>query len=245
VKVISAIKSILLPSNAWSLDVDLRYLPVVRFLKRNVPEASLLEVGASSTGITPYVSSTVVGADATFPNPIAERLIPVVTRHPLPFRDTSFDVVVSLDTFEHIPRELRQDIITEMLRIARRWVIIGFPEGDAAEEHDAAMETYFTNQHGSPHPFFVEHREYKVPRLGELDAYVHNACDQLSKRVLVQREKNVNIRLRSLFMRLVWHRSKSLQRIYSVITAMSRWDRLFHFGTCYRSIYYIRLNERY
>jgi hypothetical protein len=214
-------------------------------MKRNAPGASLLEVGSSSTGITPYVNSTVVGADATFPDPVAERLIPVVTRHPLPFRDSSFDIVISLDTFEHIPRESRLDIITEMLRIARRYVIIGFPEGDAAEKHDTAMETYFTNQHGSPHPFFVEHREYRVPRPGDLDAYVDNACNQLSKHVLVRKEKNVNIRLRSFFMRLVWHRSKFLQRVYSVFTALSRWDRLFHFGACYRSLYYLTVNDRH
>ncbi|MEK9138335.1 MAG: methyltransferase domain-containing protein [Bacteroidota bacterium] len=241
----STLKSILLPADTWSLDVDLRYLPVVRFLKKHFPGASLLEVGSSSTGITPYVNSMVIGADATFPDPLAKRLIPVVTRYPLPFRDESFDVVISLDTFEHVPRDFRQGFITEMLRTARRYVIIGFPEGQAAEDHDAAMERYFSRQHGTPHPYFVEHRQYKVPKEGEFEQYVHHACGQLGKSVRMQRQKNVNIHLRSMFMRLVWHRWKALQRMYIVATAFSRWDWLFHMGTCYRSIYYLELNERH
>lgn len=173
---LSAVRRTLLVPEPWSLDVDLRYLPVVRFLKENHPTASLLEVGSSSTGITPYVRSIVVGADVAFPGSIAEQLIPVVTRYPLPFRDSSFDVVVSLDTFEHIPREFRQNFITELIRTAKRCVSIGFPEGSAAEEHDAAMEQYFTRQNGAPHPYFVEHREYGVPKEGEFERYVKHSA---------------------------------------------------------------------
>jgi len=242
-RLLSTIRRTLLAPEPWSLDVDLRYLPVVRFLRNNHLNASLLEVGSSSTGITPYVSSTVVGADAMFPGSIAEQLIPVVTRHPLPFRDASFDVVVSLDTFEHIPRDLRQNFITELIRTAKRYVVIGFPEGSAAEKHDAAMEKYFTRQHGAPHPYFVEHRGYGVPKEREFERYVAHATQQLSKHVSISKQKNVNLTMRTLFMRLVWNKRKILQRLYTVATAVSRWDRLFHFGACYRTIYFLTIHE--
>jgi len=245
VNISSALKNIALPADTWSLDVDLRYLPVARFLKEHTLNPAILDVGSSSLGITPYIDMSVVGADSSFPEPVADRLLPVVTRYPLPFRDDSFDVVLSLDTLEHVPRELRQQFVNEMLRTARRYVIMGFPEGRAAEEHDKAMERYFTRQHGSTHMFFVEHREYKVPRGSEFVEYLHHAGKERGKTLDIRKEKNVNIFLRGLFMRLVWHRSRSLQRIYSAITAVSRWDKLFHFGTCYRSIYYIRLNGRH
>jgi hypothetical protein len=245
VKLSLALKNIVLPDETWSLDVDLRYLPVARFVKRHAKHARILDVGSSALGITPYLASSVVGADSSFPDAIADRLLPVVTRYPLPFRDDSFDIVLSLDTFEHVPREHRQAFLTEMMRTARRYVIIGFPEGKAAEDHDAEMEHFFTRQHGSPHAYFLEHREFQVPRGSEFQEYLACAALETGKTVDLKKEKNVNIGLRSFFMRLVWHRNRLLQQLYTVATSMSRWDRLFHFGTCYRSIYYLTLNDRH
>lgn len=233
----------MLPGADWSLDVDLRYLPVARFLKAHVPDGSVLEVGSSSKGIAPYVEHPVVGSDASFPGEIALALMPVVARGRLPFRDRSFDAVISLDTLEHVPRWFRQLFIDEMFRIARRYVIVGFPEGEAAERHDADMEGYFVRQNAAAHEFFVEHREYKIPRQDDVSTYLKTAAERTGRAFDVHRTKNVNIALRSMFMRTVWNRSRLMQKLYTILTVLSRWDWMFHYGACYRSIYFITVKQ--
>jgi hypothetical protein len=234
-----SLKRLILPGELWSLDVDLRYLPVSRFLKQHAQDATVLEVGSSNTGITPYVNTIIVGTDTTFPSHIASRLLPVVARGLLPFRDRSFDVVLSLDTLEHVPRDFRQLFINEMVRIARRYVVVGFPEGDDAERHDSAMEKYYVNQHGLAHGFFVEHREYGIPRREDTARYFDETKRSLAREFEINCIKNVNIRLRSLFMRTVWNDNRLIQRLYTLLTALSRWDWMFHYGRCYRSIYFL------
>ena len=235
-------KSRMLPGEDWSLDVDLRYLPVARFLQRNGVGTTVLEVGSGSTGITPYNGGAVVGCDVAFPGDVAPRLLPVMAKGHLPFRDRSFDAVISLDTLEHVPREFRQLFVDEMFRIARTYVLVGFPEGDRAERHDAMMEAYFIRHNTEVHPYFVEHREYRIPRQEEVVQYFKNAGDKAGRGYLVRRSKNVNILLRSIFMRTVWNKNRSLQRIYTMLTALSRWHWLFHHGACYRIIYFITIN---
>jgi hypothetical protein len=236
-------KEAILRSEYASLDVDLRYMPVVRFLAQFGPEATVLEVGSGYVGIVPYINRTVIGVDAEFPDDPIPQLIPVVSKGPLPFRDKTFDLVISLDTLEHLPREHRQAFCTELIRTATGGVIIGFPEGTAAAKQDATLEAYYVKEHGTTHPYFVEHRNYGVPKGEEVSAYFLRAREELHREFRVHRTKNVNIRLRGLFMRLIWHHSRFAHRVYFLLTALSRWDWLFHVGQCYRSIYFLSLDQ--
>jgi len=47
----------------------------------------------------------------------------------LPFVDSSFIAVVSVDTLEHLPRESRLPFLRECLRVARRYVVVAAPFG--------------------------------------------------------------------------------------------------------------------
>ena len=226
-----------------SLDVDLRYMPVVRFLDAVAAEATILEVGSGYMGIAPYVKRTVIGVDTEFPEQPVSNLLPVISKGTLPFRDRVFDVVVSLDTLEHVPREFRQLFLNELIRTAKRHVVIGFPEGEEAENHDTEMEQYYTRVHGSPHRYFIEHRVHQIPRKEDVSRYLLKARTEVRRDFTVREMKNVNIRLRSLFMRLIWHPNRFVQRLYFVLTALSRWDRLFHQGRCYRSIYFLSMEQ--
>ena len=235
-------KQRLLPGKDWSLDVDLRYLPVARFLDRNLPQGSVLEIGASRTGITPYLPRTIIGCDVSFPPEITPMLVPVVARGTLPFREESFDAVISLDTLEHVPREARQLFIDEMFRVSRRYIVAGFPEGEAAERHDGVMEAYYKRHRVEAHEYFLEHRQFRIPRREEAASYLAEAARKHGRAYNAHRVKNVNVLLRSLFMRTVWSSSPLLQKSYTLLTALSRWDSAFHHGTCYRSIYFVTLD---
>ena len=57
----------------------------------------------------------------------------------LPFGDGAFDIVVTLDTLEHVPPERRPDLLAEAVRVSRGYVLVvcpcntpGVPEADAA-----------------------------------------------------------------------------------------------------------------
>ncbi|MBK8293804.1 MAG: methyltransferase domain-containing protein [Solirubrobacterales bacterium] len=87
----------------------------------------------------------------------------------LPFGDQSFDAAVSLDVLEHIPAAGRVRHITELVRVARRCVIIccplGSPEHIAAEAELAAEYATMT---GERHRFLDEHLERGLPSEEEL-----------------------------------------------------------------------------
>ena len=52
----------------------------------------------------------------------------------LPFKDNSFDVAVSCDTLEHIPKKDRLTFINEMARVCRKGVVLCAPLGTAEQK---------------------------------------------------------------------------------------------------------------
>jgi hypothetical protein len=223
----------------WDLDTALRYMPAVHFLRDHPEVHSILEVGSGSQGIGPYVDRQFVATDVRFPESTNPNLIPVIAQNPLPFRDRTFDVVLSLDTLEHVPRESRQNFVTEMLRLSRGYLLVGFPQGERSVHHDTEMEAYYTRTMGDPHEYFVDHRTYGIPREVEFAMYLEHATRQIGRHVSWRAERNASVALRRLYLRLLWHPARGVQRIYSAITPLARWDRLFRLGVCYRHIYFV------
>ena len=81
----------------------------------------------------------------------------------LPFDDESFEAVVCVDVFEHLPRELRPPAFAELLRVARRLVWLAFPAGGAALRTDRAIAR-FGRMLTRPLPgWLIEHLEYSFP----------------------------------------------------------------------------------
>jgi hypothetical protein len=91
----------------------------------------------------------------------------------LEFPDASFDLVVSVDTLEHIPRPRRAEFWRELLRVARHGVIVlapfGTPDVELAEE---LLFEYIKTELGAQHQQLKEHREYGLPRLDEWLSYL-------------------------------------------------------------------------
>jgi uncharacterized coiled-coil protein SlyX len=84
----------------------------------------------------------------------------------LDFADRSFDVVISCDTLEHVPAADRQAFWRELLRVAKRGVLLAAPfassEVVAAE---ALLMAYIQAEHGVEQAMLREHREYGLPEL--------------------------------------------------------------------------------
>jgi GT2 family glycosyltransferase len=83
-----------------------------------------------------------------------------------PFRDSAFDVVVSLDVFEHVASDKRISFLSEMVRLSKGCCILGCPfnsEGVAPQER--LMNEYFKELSGVDHPWLKEHIGNKLPEL--------------------------------------------------------------------------------
>jgi len=87
------------------------------------------------------------------------------TNGPFPLPDTSFDVVVSCDTLEHVRPERRPAFLDELLRVARRYVVLAAPFDS---EDTRLAERIFYDFHlrlGAAQPQLFEHRLHGLPDL--------------------------------------------------------------------------------
>jgi len=93
----------------------------------------------------------------------------------LPIKDNSFDIVISSDTYEHIPIDKRERFLNEIIRVSKKYVLLGAPfkseinefiENELCKLH----ETIFHKQH----PWLNEHKLNSLPLLNLTTEYLSN-----------------------------------------------------------------------
>lgn len=89
--------------------------------------SSIVEIGIGSGFVARYLRS--VGLDVHTVD-FDERLEPdtVASVLDLPFEDNSFDLVCCFETLEHLPWEELAPALSELRRVAARWVLISLPD---------------------------------------------------------------------------------------------------------------------
>lgn len=86
----------------------------------------------------------------------------------IPFSDCAFDVVVSVDTLEHIPTQDRASFLMELCRLARRAVIVCGPFNDPdVAETEAILREYLTHHLHRRDRFLEEHAQNGLPSRDE------------------------------------------------------------------------------
>lgn len=103
----------------------------IPWIKTHLEYESVLDIGCSTGGALPLLAESgqqSVGVEAS---PIAVRRANQLGRNvkhalatSLPFADTSFDLVVSSDFFEHLHPDDVSDAVRESVRVAKRYVFM-------------------------------------------------------------------------------------------------------------------------
>lgn len=129
------------------------------------PAGSVLDVG----GVKGELGLFLPDAEVATINMEGERADAHFDGAVLPFGDGSFDLAVSLDVLEHIPAGQRAAHFGELVRVARRQVLLccplGSPEHIAAE---ADLASWYEQATGTPHRFLGEHLDRGLPDEAEL-----------------------------------------------------------------------------
>ncbi|MFA4956992.1 MAG: glycosyltransferase [Candidatus Methanoperedens sp.] len=90
-----------------------------------------------------------------------------------PFKDRTFDVVVSSDLFEHISPENRENTLSEMQRISKNYVILGAPfYSEKAAEAEIQINDFFHKLTGNDHPWLFEHIKNGLPSGKKLEEFL-------------------------------------------------------------------------
>jgi hypothetical protein len=144
-----------------------RYAPVLRMLRAET--GTLLEVGSGSDGICQYLGRATIGLEIRFPAPPHPLLRAACgTATHLPFAERSIDVVLIMDTMEHIPSPLRDRALAEAMRVARRRIIVGGPMGPHARGADVKLAAYYTARGIEVPDWLDEHLHQLAPDVADI-----------------------------------------------------------------------------
>ncbi len=90
----------------------------------------------------------------------------------LPFGDKAFDLVVSCDTLEHIVPGNRLAFLSELLRVADRYVLLAAPfDSELNRQAECILHQYITSQ-GRHQDQLEEHLKHGLPCIDTLRAYL-------------------------------------------------------------------------
>lgn len=187
----------------WHPILALRYLPIVEALVALDEEnKSILEVGSGGLGIVPYLKRPVVGLDITFDPPIYPLLIPVKgSALAIPFATGSFDTVISTDMLEHLSMTDRKKAISEIMRVAKRYICIGVPCGKAAQALDAQLAELYKSARDKQFNFFAEHAHFGLPEASNIKKLIEDAASTQNKNIQILEKATFNLTLRKFLMR--------------------------------------------
>lgn len=214
----------------------IRYSPVIRFIRAKKC-ASILEVGSGPKGIGEFFAHHFIGCDIYFGQDPNENMSPVrCSTLALPFDDNLFDVVISLDMLEHIQPEYRDLAINELIRLSKRYVIVGFPCGEKAKEIDVILYKWYIKAKKTVPDWLIEHLTTSFPSIEEIKSIL--ASQDISYKIV----NNENLMVHLLIMWLESMRLSMRALRWSSHKTRGLWELilpLLNFGDTYRKILFI------
>jgi SAM-dependent methyltransferase len=151
------LKALLLP-----FDVFERHKVVAGKIK---PGETILDVGGGIDALGKFVKNKIIVANLKSGDILLDG-------SRLPLENNSFDVVTSIDVIEHIPREKRKEFVKELLRVAKRRVIISAPLWSKGHQVSETELLKLFRKKKIETVFLEEHLERGLPTIDELKSYL-------------------------------------------------------------------------
>ncbi|QWD48421.1 DUF4422 domain-containing protein [Polynucleobacter paneuropaeus] len=142
---------------------------------------SILEVGSGNFGISEFVQRKITGLEPIFNGEIG-KLVEPITGSILQnnFKENEFDFVICIDVLEHLCHDDRKKALHEMLRIAKKKVLLSFPCGEVAMWGDENYANQLKN-YGLPLPSWLqEHIENRLPKIVDIVSIINESGYQFS-----------------------------------------------------------------
>lgn len=227
-------------------EAALRYYPVVdEIKKRQLENSKILEIGPGSLGIVPYLKKNIDGIDIDFSGPETRSLRKIKgSAQKLPFKDSSYDVTISVDVLEHLDPKIRKQAILEQLRTTKKLALVVVPCGRASELQDRRLRAKWNQLFKEKNRFFEEHIRYDLPQKKEILTLIREALNLLKKEAEIKSYPNLNIQIRNILMRTWITKNKFLYYLYlKGYLLLVPLLKFCNFGKTYRQVFVIEFPD--
>lgn len=137
-------------------------------------DLSALEVGSGNFGISEFLKRKVTGLEPNFSGEVGKFIEPVTgSILETNFTDMQFDYVICIDVLEHLNHDDRKKALEEMLRIAKKKVLLSFPCGEVAMWGDENYANQLKSFGLALPPWLQEHIENRLPNLVDVTKVIH------------------------------------------------------------------------
>ncbi len=141
---------------------------MLRSLLKDLPSQSepvLLDVGCGRIGMAAFLGgASVVGVDVEPPlESIRNFSFQQGTITDLPFPDHSFQLVSCIDVLEHLPLDVRDRALDELVRVASRAVLVACPHGENGQACDAEFQSALESRSRPIPDWLAEHQRQTYP----------------------------------------------------------------------------------
>ncbi|NMF04276.1 class I SAM-dependent methyltransferase [Clostridium beijerinckii] len=150
---------------------------VVDSYRRENQTFRILEVGANAhRNLEKFlVKDDITYIDIDFPDDLQDEHMIKGDATDMIFEDKSFDIVVGLDVYEHIPKDRRMLFIKEISRVAKEGFIIGAPfDYDKTTEAEYRVNSLYKSLYGVDFIWLEEHIQNLLPSMKQTREYLED-----------------------------------------------------------------------
>jgi len=169
---------------------------VANEIQKMKTKSSVLDIGSGGLGISGFLSPERSDLDFSLLDVRKDAFKGLKGAHcvvgdgcRLPFRDKTFDIVVSVDTAEHIPKSIRHKFYEELKRVCKKIIIITCPLQSnngifQGKKYDIIFQYLYEKNYGDKEPNTAQHIAAGHPTLEEIKValpdsaiYGYKNCD--------------------------------------------------------------------